>query len=176
MAKAKASARKPAKSTKKAAAKKTKASTRKTAVKSPARRTKAPAPKAGAAGEHAATPGLEGWITHTEFATRNPAATKAFTEKVFGWTFREPFMMGPGQPYHLFAYGKTGGGGMMDLSPGESPRVTPYVHVSDVAKAYAKAIKAGATSIMGPDTIMPGVTLAVLEIPGGIMMGLSGPK
>jgi hypothetical protein len=31
--------------------------------------------------------GLYGWITHTDLASNDPAATKAWCQKVLGWTF-----------------------------------------------------------------------------------------
>ena len=140
----------------------------------PAKRTKAPG--AGGLDRHTPLPGLEGHLTHTEFACTDPAALKAWSQKVLGWEFRAPFMMGPGDAYHLFAYAKTGGGGIMHTRDGEGPRVTPYAHVASVTKSLEKALKAGATHIMGPETIMPGVTLAIVEAPGGIQFGFSGGK
>jgi predicted enzyme related to lactoylglutathione lyase len=138
-------------------------------------RAKAPRPTAGQLGSHTPTPGLEGHLTHTEFACTDPVALKRWTEKVLGWSFGEPFRM-PGEDYHLFAYAKTGGGGIMRTRDGESPRVTPYAHVASVSRALERALKAGAKHVMGPETIMPGVTLAVVEAPGGIMFGFSGGK
>lgn len=165
MAKAKSSARKSSK----------KAKTGRKAV-SKSRSTKVARPTAGQLGSHTPTPGLEGHLTHTEFACTDPAALKAWTQKVLGWSFGAPFMMEGGEAYHLFAYGKTGGGGIMHTRDGEAPRVTPYAHVESCSKTLEKALKAGAKHIMGPDTVMPGVTLAIVETPGGIMMGFSGGK
>jgi predicted enzyme related to lactoylglutathione lyase len=173
MPKAKAPARTPTKKpTSKAHAKGT--SARKAAGKPAASRTKADTRPDGLR-SHTPTPGLEGWLTHTEFACTDPVALKRWAEKVLGWSFGAPFKM-PGEDYHLFAYGKTGGGGIMRTRDGESPRVTPYAHVASVTKTLEKALKAGAKHIMGPDTVMPGVTLAIVEAPGGIMMGFSGGR
>ncbi|HUR60951.1 MAG TPA: hypothetical protein VM286_01125 [Candidatus Thermoplasmatota archaeon] len=141
----------------------------------PARRANVAPPTAGKTGRVTSPPGLEGHLTHTEFACTDPLALKGWTEEVLGWSFGEPMRM-PGMDYHLFAYGKTGGGGIMHTRDGEAPRVTPYAHVASCSKTLEKALKAGARHIMGPDTIMPGVTLAVVEAPGGIMIGFSGGK
>jgi hypothetical protein len=40
---------------------------------------------------HTPTRGLYGWITHTEFSTTDPAATKAWCTKVLGSTFKPIF-------------------------------------------------------------------------------------
>lgn len=58
-----------------------------------------------------------GFISHTEFASRDPAATRAFCEKVFGWTFET--QEGPTGPYHLFRFeGASGGSGGSGASGG----------------------------------------------------------
>lgn len=41
--------------------------------------------------KHEFTDGLYGWITHTDLASRDPGATKAWCAKVLGWTFRPSF-------------------------------------------------------------------------------------
>jgi len=158
-------AKRSAKSTPKRAAKKPAAAARKTAAKT-----------SGAGGQQAPMKVPDGWITHTEFATPDPLALKAFTQKAFGWSFGPTHDLGPEGTYHLFAYGQTGGGGIMATRPGEAPRVTPYISTKDVGAQLKKALAAGAQHIMGPETVMPGVTLAVVQAPGGIMMGFSGPK
>lgn len=143
--------------------------TRKQARKSAAR----PRARASAA-RHVPTRGLQGWITHTDFASTDPAATKAWCAKVLGWKFRPALPM-PGGEYHLFTYAAQGGGGIHRAGAAESPGSTPFVHVADTAAAFAKAIRAGAQEIMAPQRIMEGVTLAVVRVPGGITIGLSGP-
>ena len=40
--------------------------------------------------KHTFTRGLRGWITHTDLASNDPAATKAWCAEVLGWTFRNP--------------------------------------------------------------------------------------
>jgi hypothetical protein len=123
---------------------------------------------------HAPTRGLYGWITHTDFASSDPAATKARCAKVLGWTF-ETSIPTPGGEYHLFAYSAQGGEGIHRTGPSESPGSTPFVHVADAAAAYAKATRAGAEEVMAPQRIMEGVTLAIVRAPGGITTGFSGP-
>ena len=122
---------------------------------------------------HAPTRGLYGWITHTDFASSDPAASKAWCEKVLGWKFK-PSLPVPGGEYHLFAYSAESGGGIHRTGPSESPGSTPFVHVADAAAAFARAIQEGAEAIMAPNHIMEGVTLAIVRAPGGITIGFSG--
>ena len=67
------------------------------------------------------TRGLNGWITHTELASADPLATKAWCAKVLGWTFRPSFSMPGGGEYHLFAYSDKGGGGIRATNASEAP-------------------------------------------------------
>jgi predicted enzyme related to lactoylglutathione lyase len=124
--------------------------------------------------KHIPTPGLYGWITHTDLASRDPAATKAWCAKVLGWTFKPPFPTPAGE-YHLFAYSDQGGGGIRFGSPPAEPGCVPYVHVADTQAAFDRALDAGATMVQPPERVMEGVTIAVVRAPGGVMIGLSGP-
>lgn len=123
---------------------------------------------------HVPTRGLYGWITHTDLASRDPAATKAWCAKVLGWTFKPSFPV-PGGEIHLFAYSDTGGGGIRPLSPPEVPGSIPYVHVEDAAAAFATALREGAEEMMPPTRVMEGVTVAIVRAPGGVPIGFSGP-
>lgn len=124
--------------------------------------------------KHEPTRGLYGWITHTEFASSDPAATKAWCAKVLGWTFKPSLPM-PGGEYHPFAYSDQGGGGIHLAGPAEPPGSIPFVHVADAAAAFAAAVGEGAEEIQAPERVMEGVTIAVVRAPGGIVIGFSGP-
>lgn len=123
---------------------------------------------------HDFTRSLYGSITHTELASTDPGATQAWAAQVFGWSFQPPFPS-PAGDYHLFAYSEQGGGGIRSTADGEAPGSTPTVHVEDTDAAYAAAVAAGATSLGAPETIMPGVRIALVRAPGGVLIGLSGP-
>ena len=123
---------------------------------------------------HVPTPGLYGWITHTELASADPAATKAWCAKVLGWKFMPSFPM-PGDEYHLFAYSDMGGGGIRHNHPPEVPGSIPYVHVADAKAAFDRAIAEGAEEMVGPTRVMEGVTVAIVRAPGGVPIGFSGP-
>jgi hypothetical protein len=146
------------------------AKTAKTASKkSSARKTSKSAPP-----RHVHTPGLNGWITHTDLSSTNAAATRAWAEKVLGWTFRPSFPTPAGE-YHLFAYSDQGGGGIRQITPPEQAVSMPYVHVADARAAYDKALREGAESVAVPERVMEGVTIAVVRAPGGVKIGFSGP-
>ena len=124
--------------------------------------------------KHKFTRGLYGWITHTDLASLDPAATKAWCAKVLGWKFKPSFPV-PGGEVHLFAYSAKGGGAVRSINPPEVPGSLPYVHVPDAAAAFAKARQEGAEEMMPPTRIMEGVTLAIVRAPGGVPIGFSGP-
>lgn len=124
--------------------------------------------------KHEFTDGLYGWITHTDLASNDPDATKAWCAKVLGWTFTLSLPTAGGE-VHLFAYAAQGGGGVRPLSPPEQPGSIPYVHVADAAAAFAKAVAEGAEEMLPPTRVMEGVTVAIVRAPGGVPIGLSGP-
>lgn len=125
--------------------------------------------------DHEFTPGLYGWITHTDFASDDPGATRAWAEAVLGWTFQQPFPT-PAGDYVLFSYSQSGGGGIRATQEGEGPGATPSVHVQDTDASYAAALAAGAESVAAPETLMPGVRIALVRAPGGVLIGFSGPS
>ena len=124
--------------------------------------------------EHKPTKGLYGWITHTDFASTDPEATKRWCGKVLGWDFKPTFST-PSGDYHLFSYSDQGGGGIRLCGPSEAPNTTPTVHVENTREAFEKALREGAEQVTAPTTVMAGVTVATVRAPGGILIGFSGP-
>ncbi len=123
---------------------------------------------------HEFTRDLYGWITHTEFASGDPQATRDWCAEVLGWTFQPPFE-GPTGDYHLFAYSDKGGGGIRATAADEKPGSTPTVHVEDTRASYESALAKGASSLQPPTNVMEGVCIAVVRAPGGVVLGFSGP-
>lgn len=124
---------------------------------------------------HEFTRDLYGWITHTDFVSSDPVATRDWCAAVLGWTF-QPVLPTPGGDYHhLFAYSDVGGGGIRPVADSEQPGSTPTVHVADAEAAYAAALGAGAEAVRPPTKIMDGVCVAMVRAPGGVLIGLSGP-
>lgn len=155
-----------AKAKRRTKAKKTAA--RKRPAKKPVRSKPAKPPK------HVPTPGLYGWITHTDLASNSPAATRAWAAKVLGWNFRPPMQM-PNGEMHFFTYSDQGGGAIRPNNPPEIPGSIPYIHVADCQASYDKALKEGAEEMLSPTRVMEGVTVAIVRAPGGVPIGLSGP-
>ena len=149
--------------------KKTRSSKRSPKKRSPAKPSRSSQPR------HVPTRGLYGWITHTELASSDPAATKVWCAKVLGWAFKPSFPMPGGGEYHLFAYSDKGGGGIRPNNPPEVPGSIPYIHVADARAAFAKALREGAEEMFPPGKVMEGVTIAIVRAPGGVPIGFSGP-
>ena len=145
-------------------------STKKRAKRRPVRRS-----SSSSGPSHVPTPGLYGWITHTELISSNPAATRAWCARVLGWTFKQSLPMPGGGEYHLFAYSDTGGGGIRATNPSEPPGSSFTVHVADARAAFEEALREGAEEILRPTRVMEGVTIAVVRAPGGVPVGFSGP-
>lgn len=119
---------------------------------------------------------LNGWITHTELASLDPNATKKWCAKVLGWTFRPSFAMPDGGEYLLYMYSDKGGGGIRPNNPPEQPGTIPYVQVASVSAAFKKAIREGAEEMMAPEAIAGDLSIAIVRAPGGVPIGLAGPK
>ena len=119
---------------------------------------------------------LNGWITHTELASLDPNATKKWCAKVLGWQFRPSFPMPDGGEYILYMYSDKGGGGIRPNNPPEVPGSIPYVQVASVGAAFKKAIREGAEEMMAPEKIAEDLSIAIVRAPGGVPIGLAGPK
>ena len=113
-----------------------------------------------------------GWITHTDLASNDPAATKKWCADVLGWTFKPPFQA-YGADIHLFTYSSAGGGAVRPNNPPEVPGSIPYIHVNDCAAAYAKALAAGAEEMLPPMPVGDDVTIAIVRAPGGVPIGFT---
>src|SRR5262249_45006119 len=147
-----------------------KRATPKKAAKPRSRKRASPSPPS-----HTPTRGLYGWITHTELASADPEATRRWCATVLGWTFKPSFPT-PAGDYHLFPYSEKGGGGITKINAPEPPGALPYVHVADVDASFAKALREGAEAMAPPETVMPGVRVAIVKAPGGVPIGFSGPS
>jgi predicted enzyme related to lactoylglutathione lyase len=153
----------------------TRKKTKKKAPKKAARK-KAPARKKAKrpAAKNAAPKPPYGAITHTEFASTDPDATKAFLAKALGWKFRPSMPMPDGGAYHLFMYSDLGGGGITKFKEPEATGTVPYVNVANPQKALDKAVAAGGVVVMPVTKIMDGVTIAIVLAPGNVLIGLAG--
>ena len=118
----------------------------------------------------------EGIITHTEFASSDPAATQSWFEKVLRWKFEAP-SMGPTGLYHMWRFPNGTGGGIRTLMPPEAPGSIPYCEVKDIHATYSRALGAGAVAMMAPEQLPGGMGwIAIVAAPGGCAIGFWGTK
>ena len=104
----------------------------------------------------------------TELASGDPAATRAFLEKVFGWTFRSVKM--PMGDYLSYETPGGGQGGIRPTRPGEAPASTSYVRVADLDAAMQAVTRAGAGIVL-PRVDVPGMgSFFWFRTPGGPIM------
>ena len=113
-----------------------------------------------------------GFVSHTELASTDPGATKAWATKVLGWQFGEPAAT-PTGPYHMWRHEEPlSGGGIRATNPGEHAGTTPFVEVPDIKKAHQAAIKAGATEMYAPMQVGEGMGwISCVKAPGGPTIG-----
>lgn len=118
-----------------------------------------------------AAPSRIGVVTHTELASTDPAATRAWCETVLGWTFGEA-MPTPAGPYHMWRFAIGTGGGIRANNPPEAPGSIPYCEVEDIQATYAKALAAGATEMLWPQQLPAGMGwIAIVAAPGRVPIG-----
>src|SRR5262245_42492678 len=117
-----------------------------------------------------------GVITHTELASTDPAATRAWCASVLGWKFGEA-MPTPSGPYHMWRFENATGGGIRANNPPEPPGSIPYCEVVDIKATFSKALKAGAKEMFAPEALPGGMGwIAIVAAPGGVAIGFWGMK
>jgi uncharacterized protein len=101
----------------------------------------------------------------TEMASDDPALTRRFLERVFGWQFHAVAM--PRGEYLSFEIPGGGRGGIRPTRPTESPSSLSYVRVADLDAALARIRNAGGTVVL-PRVDAPGMgSFFWFKIPGG---------
>jgi len=104
-----------------------------------------------------------------ELMTTDHVAAFDFYRTLFGWDKNGEMDMGGGEMYSMWGKGETMYGGMYNRGAemaGMHPFWMIYIHVADVAKAVASAVKAGAT-VHRPQMDIPGGSIAILGDPQG---------
>src|SRR6266705_4546940 len=90
--------------------------------------------------------GQDGSMAFSEFSSTDPAATRSFLEKVFGWRFESvQFPMGE---YLSFRTPGGGQGGIRPAQAKEIPGSTSYVRVDDLDAARKKVERAGGEIVL----------------------------
>jgi predicted enzyme related to lactoylglutathione lyase len=111
---------------------------------------------------------------HVEYASKNPAATRKFLEKVLGFHFDVMDAMG-GYGIRTDKFPRGSNTGVRGLEKGESPSTVAYLTVADLEVALEAAQKEGARFIV-PKTEIPGIGWsALVHGPGDIPIGLFQP-
>ena len=110
-------------------------------------------------------PPAAGSLAHTEFATTDPKGTRKFLEKVFGWKFQAAPM--PQGEYFMFEGPGGTRGGVRGTQKAETPSVTNYINVDDLADAQKRIEKAGGRIVL-PRVDIPGMgSFFWFQAPGG---------
>jgi predicted enzyme related to lactoylglutathione lyase len=108
---------------------------------------------------------------HVEYASRDPAATQRFLEKVLGFHFDVLENMG-GYGMRSDKVSRGSGTGVRALEPGELPATISYLTVVNIDESLEAAQKEGARIVL-PKTEIPGMGWhAVVHAPGDVPIGL----
>ena len=134
-------------------------------------------PRADASSPKAVAPKVRpGVITHTELASADPPATRAWCVKVLDWKFGQA-MPTPAGPYHMWRFDNGTGGGIRANNPPEVPGSIPYCEVASIRATYSKALAAGATAMFPPEQLPGGMGwIAIVAAPGGVAIGFWAMK
>ncbi len=108
---------------------------------------------------------------HVEYASKDPAATRRFLEKVLGFHFDVMEEMG-GYGMRSDKVARGSGTGVRALAKGESPATISYLTVVNL-DASLKAAQTEGARIVLPKTEIPGMGWhAVVHAPGDVPIGL----
>jgi uncharacterized protein len=111
-------------------------------------------------------------MDHVDIVSKDPAATRKFLEKTFGWKFSTMDMMGGYHMHGPMEGATTGSVGIRGLMGPESPGTISFITVPDLDSTLKVAEAAGA-KILVPKTEVPGFGWsAVFHAPGGVVQGL----
>ena len=112
--------------------------------------------------------GGDGAVAFTELASADPAATRAFLEKIFDWDFESVRM--PMGDYLSYRTPGGGRGGIRSTQAKEMPQSMNYVRVEDLDAALTRIRRAGGEIVL-PRVDVPDMgSFFWFRIPGGPMM------
>jgi uncharacterized protein len=113
-------------------------------------------------------------VVHFEIMGADADKLHSFYSDLFDWKVDSENPMNYGivdRESNVNADG-VGIGGGIGSAPGVAGHVTFYVEVPDVEAALAKAESLGGTRLMGPDQVMEGLVIGLINDPEGHMVGL----
>ena len=109
-------------------------------------------------------------VVHFEIGSPDGEVLERFYAGLFGWHC-EP-VASSGGTYRMIDPGGGGiGGGLVTVAK-ESSYVTFYVRVDDLEASAARAQQLGATIRVAPRQVAPGLRSALIEDPGGHLVGM----
>ena len=114
-------------------------------------------------------------VVHFEIMGKDAPALSAFYSELFEWEIdaNNPMNYGTVQREGNTLPDGTGiGGGIGQVPEGYDGHVTFYVQVPQVEAALVTAEKLGGTRMMGPEEVMPGLTVGLFSDPEGHVVGL----
>jgi predicted enzyme related to lactoylglutathione lyase len=114
-------------------------------------------------------------VVHFEVVGKDGAALRSFYAELFEWRIDAENPMNYGMVSRDDNVSEDGigiGGGIGEGPEGYPGHVTFYVEVPDVDAALSKAERLGGTRMMGPDEVMEGLVIGLLQDPEGHTIGL----
>jgi hypothetical protein len=115
-------------------------------------------------------------VVHFEVVGKDGAKLQGYYAEMFDWKVDANNPMNYGlvdREGNVNSEGVGVGGGIGQGPEGYEGHVTFYVEVPDVEAALQKAESLGGSRVMGPETIMEGVTLGQFTDPEGNVVGLT---
>jgi uncharacterized protein len=114
-------------------------------------------------------------VVHFEVVAKDGEKLKSYYSDLFGWKIDSNNPMNYGlvtREGNVNAEGVGIGGGVGTGPEGYDGHVTFYVEVPDVEAALAKAESLGGSRMMGPEQVMEGLEIGLLNDPEGHVMGV----
>jgi uncharacterized protein len=114
-------------------------------------------------------------VVHFEIVGAAYERSRAFYSGLFGWEPDAANPMGYGvisREDNVAPDGVGMGGGITGAPPGYGGHLTVYVQVPNVGEALAAAERLGGTRMMGPDTVMEDLVIALFTDPDGNVVGV----
>ena len=114
-------------------------------------------------------------VVHFEVMGKDAPGLRAFYSELFEWEIDSSNPMNYGivpREGNTLPDGTGIGGGIGQVPEGYGGHVTFYVQVPQVEAALATAEKLGGTRMMGPEEVMPGLTVGLFTDPEGHVVGV----
>lgn len=114
-------------------------------------------------------------VVHFEVVGPDGEKLRNYYKAMFGWEADANNPMNYGlvsKEGNTTSAGDGIGGGLGQGPEGYEGHVTFYVEVPDVEASLAQAESLGGSRVMGPETIMEGVTLGLFNDPDGNLIGV----